>query len=220
MDVREIIARRAAQEFKNGEVVNLGFGIPTQAVNYLPDGVEIILHSENGIFGFGPKPSYDNADSDMANAGSEPITLPKGAAIMPLNVSLGAMRKGYVDTTVLGALEVDQYGNVANWATKRNDLWWPGIGGAMELTYGTKKIVAALVHTDKKGNSKIVKKCTLPLTGKNCVKTIITDKAVFDVEDNRLVLREVFPGLTVDDIKSITEADFVVSEDLKEMNLK
>lgn len=220
MDAREIIARRAAQEFNNGEVVNLGFGIPTQAVNYLPEGVEIILHSENGIFGFGPKPSYEAADSDMANAGSEPITLPKGAAIMPLSISLGAMRKGYIDTTVLGALEVDQFGNVANWATNRNGLWWPGIGGAMELTYGTKKIVAALVHTDKKGNSKVVKNCTLPLTGKGCVKTIITDKAVFDVGENILILREVFPGLTALDIKAITEADFIVSENLKEMNLK
>lgn len=219
MDVREIIARRAAQELKDGEVANLGFGMPTQAVNYLPEGISLIMHTENGAFGFGPKPKYSEANSDISNAGSEPITFLPGAACMPLATSLGAMRKGYIDVTILGALEVDQLGNIANWAVKRNGLWWPGIGGAMDLTYGTKKIIATLQHADKKGNSKIKKKCELPLTGKNCVSTIITEKAVFDVGDNVLILREVYPGLTVEDIRAITEADFVVSENLKEMQL-
>ena len=219
MDVREIIAIRAAQELKDGEVANLGFGIPTQAVNYLPEGVNLMMHTENGAFGFGPKPKYSEANSDISNAGGEPVTFLPGAACMPLATSFGAMRKGYIDVTILGALEVDQYGNIANWAVKRNGLWWPGIGGAMDLTYGTKKVIATLQHADKKGVSKIKKRCQLPLTGKGCVTTIITEKAVFDVGDNVLILREVYPGVTVDEIKAITEADFIVSENLKEMDL-
>jgi len=219
MDVREIIARRAAQELENGQVANLGFGIPTQAVNYLPNDVSLIMHTENGAFGFGPKPSFKMANSDISNAGSEPVTLLPGAACMPLAISLGAMRNGYIDVTILGALEVDQYGNIANWAVKRKGKWWPGIGGAMDLTYGTEKIIATLQHADKNGVSKIKQKCELPLTGKACVKTIITEKAVFDVGDNVLILREVFPGVTVEEIKAITDADFIVSDALKEMVL-
>lgn len=219
MNAREIIARRAAQELNDGEVANLGFGIPTQAVNYLPKDVNLIMHSENGAFGFGGKPKYNEANSDISNAGAEPITFLPGSACMPLATSLGAMRNGYIDVTILGALEVDQLGNIANWAVKRNGLWWPGIGGAMDLTHGTKKIIVTLQHTDKKGNSKIKKECKLPLTGKNCVKTIITEKAVFDVGEKKLILREVFPGLTVEDIKAVTEADFIISEDFKEMDI-
>lgn len=219
MNSREIIARRAAQEIKDGEVVNLGFGIPTQAVNYLPKGINVIFHTENGAFGFGPRPEYEDADSDIANAGSEPITLLEGMSIMPLSMSLGAMRKGYINTTILGALEVDQLGNIANWATKRNGLWWPGIGGAMDLTYGTKNVIAALTHVDKYGKPKILKRCKLPLTGKGCVSTIITDKAVFTVEEGVLILRECAPGITLDEIKETTEADFIVADDLCEMRL-
>lgn len=219
MNAKEIIARRAAKELKDGQVANLGFGIPTQAVNYLPEGIELIMHTENGAFGFGPRPSYENANSEIGNAGGEPVTFLKGSACMPLGASLGAMRAGYLDVTILGALEVDQHGNVANWAAKREGLWWPGIGGAMELTYGTKNIIVTIQHTDKFGNSKIKKNCELPLTGKNCVKTIITDKAVFDVENEKLILREIFKGLTVSDIEKITEADFEVSKDLKEMEI-
>lgn len=219
MNVRELIARRAAQELNNGEVANLGFGMPTQAVNYLPEDVTLIMHTENGAFGFGPKPKYDEANSDVSNAGSEPVTLLPGASIMSLATSLGAMRNGYIDVTILGALEVDQKGNVSNWAVKRKGLWWPGIGGAMDLTYGTKKIVVTLTHTDKKGNSKIKKEVSLPKTGINCVNTIITEKAVFDVGGDVLILREVALGVTVEEIKEITEADFIVSEDVREMKL-
>ncbi|GAU76633.1 3-oxoacid CoA-transferase subunit B [Fusibacter sp. 3D3] len=217
MDIREIIARRAAQELEDGQVANLGFGIPTQAVNYLPESVTLIMHTENGAFGFGAKPSYDTCNSDVTNAGSEPVTMLQGGAYMSLATSLGAMRNGYIDVTILGALEVDQNGNIANWAVKRNDMWWPGIGGAMDLTYGTKKIIATLQHTDKHGNSKIKKQCELPLTGKGCVKTIITEKAVFDIVNGVLVLREVYPGLSVSEVQEITEAEFIVSDDLKEM---
>ena len=219
MNAREIIARRAAQELHDGELVNLGFGMPTQASNYLPKGVNLTFHSENGIFGVGPKPKTSESDADITNAGTEPVTLLPGAAIMDLCTSLGAMRRGTLDVTILGALEVDQLGNISNWAVNRNGLWWPGIGGAMDLTYGTKKVIACLAHADKKGSSKILKKVTLPKTGANCVSTIITDKAVFDVGDNVLILRETAPGVTVEDIRAITEADFVIADDFHGMVL-
>src|SRR5215472_13305404 len=199
-DPRVIIPRRCALELRDGEIVNLGFGIPTLTVNYLPTGLDVIFHTENGCFGFGPKPATREADSDMTSASNEPITLKPGAAIMDLATSLGAMRNGYVATSVLGGLEVDQEGNLANWASKREGRWWPGIGGAMDLCYGVPRIIAALQNTDKRGNSKVRKRTTLPLTGRRCVKVIITDKAVFDVAAKGLILREAFPGLTVGDV--------------------
>ncbi|KAB2857111.1 MAG: succinyl-CoA--3-ketoacid-CoA transferase, partial [Bauldia sp.] len=153
LDPREIIARRCARELADGEVVNLGIGIPTLTANHLPADVNVIFHTENGAFGFGAKPGTRDADSDVTNAGCEPVTLRPGAAIMDLTTSLGAMRNGYIDVTILGALEVDQWGNLANWACRRNGRWWPGIGGAMDLCYGARKVVAALQHTDKGGES-------------------------------------------------------------------
>ncbi|TCL37148.1 3-oxoacid CoA-transferase subunit B [Anaerospora hongkongensis] len=219
MDPRVLIAKRAAQELKDGQLVNLGFGMPTQASNYLPDGVKVMFHAENGVFGVGPKPRAAEATADMTNAGSEPVTLAPGAAIMDLATSLGAMRSGLLDVTILGALEVDQCGNIANWAVQRNGKWWPGIGGAMDLCYGTKMVIACLMHTDKDGASKILKQCTLPLTGKGCVKTIITDKAVFDVGENKLILKEHAPGVTLDEIRASTEADFEVAATFGQMNL-
>lgn len=219
MDPRILIAKRAAQELKDGQLVNLGFGMPTQASNYLPDGVKVMFHAENGVFGVGPKPRAAEATADMTNAGSEPVTLAPGAAIMDLATSLGAMRSGLLDVTILGALEVDQCGNIANWAVQRNGKWWPGIGGAMDLCYGTKMVIACLMHTDKDGASKILKQCTLPLTGKGCVKTIITDKAVFDVGENKLILKEHAPGVTLDEIRASTEADFEVAATFGQMNL-
>jgi 3-oxoacid CoA-transferase B subunit len=219
MDPRILIAKRAAQEIKDGQLANLGFGMPTQASNYLPEGVNVLFHAENGVFGIGPRPKASAAIADMTNAGGEPITLVPGAAIMDLATSQGAMRSGRLDVTILGALEVDQMGNIANWAVKRNGKWWPGIGGAMDLCYGTKIVIACLMHADKSGESKILKKCTLPLTGKSCVKTIITDKAVFDVGDNVLILKEHAPGVTLEEIKTLTEADFIVADTFREMKL-
>jgi len=220
LDPRVIIARRCALELRDGDVVNLGLGIPTLTANYLPPGVDVIFHSENGCFGFGPKPRTLDADSDVTNAGGEPITLLPGAAIMDLTTSLGAMRNGYIGTSILGALEVDQEGNLANWATERNGRWWPGIGGAMDLCYGVPRIIAALQHVDKYGGSKVRRRTTLPLTGKRCTKVVVTDKAVFDVVPGGLVLREAFPGLSVDDIRAITEADFEVSPEFRPMPLE
>lgn len=219
MDARVLIAKRVAQEFKDGQLVNLGFGMPTQATNYMPEGVNVMFHAENGVFGVGPRPSASEAKADMTNAGSEPITLVPGAAIMDLATSLGAMRVGLLDITVLGALEVDQLGNISNWAVKRNGKWWPGIGGAMDLCYRTEQVIACLMHADKGGQSKILKKCSLPLTGKGTVKTIITDKAVFDVGDNVLILKEHAPGVTLEEIKALTEADFIVADTFCEMKL-
>jgi acetate CoA/acetoacetate CoA-transferase beta subunit len=216
-DPRITIAKRCALELRDGEVVNLGFGIPTLTVNYLPAGINVMFHTENGCFGFGPKPGTREADSDMTSASNEPITIKPGAAIMDLATSLGAMRNGYVATAVLGGLEADQEGNLANWASKREGRWWPGIGGAMDLCYGVPRIIAALQHTDKRGDSKIKKRTRLPLTGRRCVKVIVTDKAVFDVGADGLILREAFPGLDVHDIRVITEADFTVAADFRPM---
>lgn len=217
MDNREIIARRAAMELNDGEVVNLGFGMPTAVSNYLPEGVNVVFQTENGALLFGPTPKYGEEDPDVANAASQPITLLSGASIFDLATSFSIIRGRHVDTTILGALEVDQEGNIANWAIPvGTGKYTPGMGGAMDLVGGTRKVVAVLKHTDKKGNSKILKKCSLPITGKGVVKTIVTEKAVFNVLPQGLVLQEVAAGMTVEDIRNITEAEFEVSDSLSE----
>ncbi|MDR3669504.1 MAG: 3-oxoacid CoA-transferase subunit B [Holophaga sp.] len=214
-----MIAKRAAQEIHDGELVNLGFGMPTQVSNYLPEGVSVMFHAENGVFGVGARPASTDACADMTNAGGEPITLVPGAAIMDEATSLGAMRSGRLDVTILGALEVDQQGNIANWAVNRKGKWWPGIGGAMDLCYGTKKVIACLMHADKSGESKVLRHCTLPLTGSGCVQTIVTDKAVFDVGEGGLILKEHAPGVTLEEIRRLTEAEFSVADTFHEMQL-
>lgn len=208
---KQRIAARCAKELKAGEVVNLGLGIPTLTSQYLDPDAGVIFHTENGAFGFGGRPQANEVDSDLTNAGTEPITLAPGAALMDLATSLGAMRNGYIDVTILGALQVDALGNLANWACERNGKWWPGIGGAMDLCYGTPKVIAALAHTDKHGRSKILPRCTLPLTGRSCVKVIVTEHAVFDVTDEGLVLREIISRATLDDVRAMTAAPFAVS---------
>lgn len=215
MDGREMIARRAARELNNGEVVNLGFGMPTAVANYLPDGVEVVLQSENGALLFGPTPKLGEEDPDNGNAGGQPISLLPGACSFDLATSFCIIRGGHVDATILGALEVDQEGNIANWAMPlAPGKYAPGMGGAMDLLVGAKKVIATLLHTSKSG-SKILKKCRLPITGKGVVNTIVTEKAVFDVTPNGLVLKEIAPGLTPEDIKGVTDAEFTVSPDLK-----
>lgn len=212
---KEIIARRCARELYSGEVVNLGLGVPTLVANYLPADAGIVFHTENGAFGFGPRPGYFQADSDLTNAGTEPITLLPGAALMDLATSLGAMRRGYIDVTILGALQADEQGNLANWATLREGRWWPGIGGAMDLCYGTPKVIVAMQHVDKRGAPKLRSRCTLPLTGRGCVKVIVTDLAVFDVKPGQgLELREVREDVGVSGLRNCTEANFTLSSQL------
>jgi 3-oxoacid CoA-transferase B subunit len=209
------IAARCAKELHAGEVVNLGLGIPTLTAHYLDADAGIILHTENGAFGFCGASSLAALDSDLTNAGTEPIALQPGAALMDLATSLGAMRNGYLDVTILGALQVDALGNLANWACDRAGKWWPGIGGAMDLCYGTPKVIAALAHTDKHGRSKILPRCTLPLTGRACVKVIVTEHTVFDVTEDGLVLREIISHATLDDVRAMTAATFEVSPTLR-----
>ena len=217
MDYREQIARRAALELNDGEVVNLGFGMPTAVANFIPAGVNVILQSENGCLMFGPTPKLGQQDADIANAGGQPITLKPGASIFDTALSFSIIRGGHVNTTILGALEVDQNGNVANWAIPLgNDKYSPGMGGAMDLCVGAQKVVAVLQHTDKKGESKVMKQCSLPITGKGVVDVIITDKAVFSVTPQGLVLKEIAAGLTADDILKCTEAKFTVAPDVCE----
>ncbi|WP_312197520.1 3-oxoacid CoA-transferase subunit B [Anaerospora hongkongensis] len=213
MDFRELIARRAALELKDGEVVNLGFGMPMAVANFIPKEVEVILQSENGCLVFGPTPRLGEQDADTANSGSMPITLKPGASLFDIFTSFGIIRGGHVDTAILGALEVDQNGSIANWSMPGRS---PGMGGAMDLVAGARKIVAILQHNDKKGESKILKECSLPLTGKAAVDVIITEKAVFHVTSEGLVLKEIIPGLTTDDIRAVTQADFTVSADICE----
>lgn len=220
MNFREILARRAALELNDGEYVNLGFGVPTGVANFIPEGVEVILQSENGCLLFGPTPELGKQDADVGNAGGQPITLKPGASIFDSATSFVIIRGGHVDATFLGALEVDQEGNIANWAIPLAlGRFSPGPGGAMDLVTGARKVVAMLQHVDKKGNSKVKKRCSMQLTGAGVLDVIITDQAVFHVADGGLVLKEIIAGSTVEDIRKITEADFTVADDLCEYRL-
>lgn len=217
MVAKEIIARRIAQEFKDGMIVNLGFGIPNLSANYKPKDVHVYLQAENGALGFGPNATETSADPDLGNSGGMPITLLPGASTFDMLTSFAIIRGGHVDMTVLGALEVAQNGDIANWLIP--GVLSPGMGGAMDLLVGAKRVVVSLQHTDKHGNSKVLKECTLPLSAKGVVDLIITDKAVFEVHDNGLVLTELAPGVTLDEIEQITDADFIVSETVHEMQI-
>lgn len=220
MDFRIQIARRAALELVDGAVVNLGFGMPTAAANFIPDGVNVILQTENGALCFGPTPKLGEQNTDIANAGGQPITLLPGACIFDSATSFGIIRGGHVDATILGALEVDQEGNIANWAMPvAPGKYAPGMGGAMDLVTGARKVVAILQHVDKKGGSKVMKKCSLPLTGKGVVDVIITEKAVFQVSPQGLILKEKVADLTVEQIREMTEAEFTVASDLCEYRI-
>jgi len=216
MDSREMISRRAALELADGEVVNLGFGMPMAVVNYLPKDLNVVLQSENGCLMFGPTPRLGQQDSDLGNAGSMPITLKPGASIFDFATSFGIIRGGHVSSAILGALEVDQEGNIANWSMPGRS---PGMGGAMDLVVGARRIIAVLQHTDKAEAPKVLKRCTLPLTGKGVVKVIITDRAVFQVTPEGLVLEEIVAGMSVDELRRITEAEFSVAPGLCEYRL-
>lgn len=208
---RELIAARCAKFFKDGDFVNLGIGVPTMCVNYLPEGVDLWLEAEVGICGCGPTPSWDEADPDLADAGGQPVSIIKGGCVIDHVTSFGLIRGGHIDACVLGTLQVDQEGNIANWIIPGKVV--PGMGGAMDLCSGViKKVIVATDHCEKSGQSKILKKCTLPLTGAKCVTDIVTERCYFKVTPEGLVLQELAPGYTVEDIRACTDADFTVAE--------
>lgn len=213
VDAKEIIAKRVAREFKNGNVVNLGIGIPTLVADYIPPGIQVLLHSENGYIGLGP--AGQPVDPDVVNAGAKPASVIPGGAMFDSVMSFAVVRGGHLDFTVLGALEVDEAGNLANWMVPGKIV--PGMGGAMDLVAGAKQVIVAMEHTAKDGAPKIVKECTLPLTGKGVVTKIVTNLAVFCVTNQGLELTEVAPGVTVDQVRAATAAEFYLSPQLQEM---
>lgn len=210
MDNRQMIGSRIAREFKDGDYVNLGIGLPTMAVDYIPEGVHVVFQSENGMLGVGPSPAEGKEDPDMINAGGGFITALKGASFFDSALSFAIIRGGHIDATVLGALQVDQQGNLANWMIPGKMV--PGMGGAMDLVTGARKVIVAMEHCDKRGNPKILRECNLPLTAKGKVSLIITDMAVIEVTESGLVLREVAVGTTVEDVLKATEAELIVPE--------
>jgi acetate CoA/acetoacetate CoA-transferase beta subunit len=215
MDIKTIIAKRVAQEFKDGDVVNLGIGIPTMAADFISPSVHITLQSENGFIGL--TALEGEVDPDCVNAGGKPVSIKLGGAVFDSAMSFAIIRGGHVAATVLGALEVDQEGNLANWVVPGKMV--PGMGGAMDLVVGAKKVIIAMEHTAKGGAPKILKKCTLPLTAKNEVDIIITNLCVFEMSKDGLVLTELAPEVTLEQVKAATEAEYTVSKNLKTMAL-
>lgn len=212
MDPREIIARRAAQELQDGNVVNLGFGVPNLVSEYVPSNIHVIFDSENGVLGMGPSPKPGQVDPDIVNSGAQPATILQGASYFDSSMSFALIRGGHVDVTILGALQVDQEGNLANWKIPGKMV--PGMGGAMDLVIGAKKVIVAMTHSQS-GAAKILKKCSLPLTAVKEVDLIVTELAVFKVTEKGLVLTELGPDATIEMVKAQTEAEFIISPNLK-----
>ena len=213
---KEQIAQRIARELQDGFYVNLGIGIPTLVANYIPEGVNVVLQSENGLLGMGPFPYEGEEDPDLINAGKQTITTLPGSAIFDSAMSFGMIRAGKVDLTVLGAMEVAENGDIANWKIPGKMV--KGMGGAMDLVAAAQNIIVAMQHTDKAGNSKLLPKCSLPITGLKCVRMIVSDLGVFNVTEYGFVCIEHAPGVTIDEIKTKTAGKLTIADDVKEMS--
>ncbi|MBS0286763.1 MAG: CoA transferase subunit B [Proteobacteria bacterium] len=214
---REQIAQRIAQELKDGYYVNLGIGIPTLVANYIPKGIQVCFQSENGLLGMGPYPKESEVDPDLINAGKETVTAAIGASFFPSSESFAMIRGGHIDLTVLGAFEVDIHGNIASWMIPGKLV--KGMGGAMDLVAGANNIIVAMAHANKEGESKLLRNCTLPLTGAHCVRKIVTDLAVLEVKNKAFYLLERAPNVSVDEIKAKTEGELVIPAEVPEIQL-
>ncbi|MEC7404920.1 MAG: CoA transferase subunit B [Bacteroidota bacterium] len=212
---KQQVAQRIARELKDGWYVNLGIGIPTLVANYIPEGVNVTLQSENGLLGMGPFPTEDKVDADLINAGKQTVTMLPGSVLFNSSDSFAMIRGGHMDLTVLGAMEIDQNGDIANWKIPGKMV--KGMGGAMDLVAGTENIIVAMTHANKHGQSKLLKQCSLPLTGRACIKRVVTDLAYLTIENGAFVLRELAPGVSVEEVKSLTDGDLVVADDVCEM---
>lgn len=217
MLTKEQIAKRIASELKDGYYVNLGIGIPTLVANYIPEGVEVILQSENGLLGMGPFPFEGEEDADLINAGKQTITTIDGSAFFDSALSFGMIRAGKVDLTVLGAMEVSDKGDIANWKIPGKMV--KGMGGAMDLVASAKNIIVAMQHVNKAGESKLLSKCDLPITGLGCVKKVVTELGVFNINHQGFEMIEIAPGVTVDEVKAKTQGRLVISDQLKTIEI-